>query len=159
MKPLLPGGELGRRGAGLHPQRARGRWAWEEERQHLGTGPYAQALSRPSKFHCPWSDFVGGPRVTGRVQSRGEKVAGGGGRGSSRGGREQSDPAAPEGAQPELGEASWALGESRGSGCSRGRRKRGLGEKQKRERKAGNRQRRHGGQWLKWKDGCGCLLY
>lgn len=65
--------------------------------------------------------------MTGRVQSRGGEV---GGRGSSRGGREQSDPAAPEGAQPETGEASWALGESRGSGCSRGRRKKGLGEKQ-----------------------------
>lgn len=42
--PLLPGGELGHGGARLHPQQARGRWAWEEERQHLGIGPYAQAL-------------------------------------------------------------------------------------------------------------------
>lgn len=55
--------------------------------------------------------------MTGRVQSRGGEV---GGRGSSRGGREQSDPAAPEGAQPETGEASWALGGEQGKRLQQG---------------------------------------
>lgn len=156
MKPLLPGGELGRRGAGLHPQRARGRWAWEEERQHLGTEPYAQALSRPSKFYCPWSDFVGGPRVTGRVQSRGGEVGG-----------KREQPRRPGAKWPcssgrcaaRDGRSQLGFGGRAGEAAAAGAAERKALVKN-RTRKEGRKQaeRRHRGQWLKCKGGCGYLF-